>query len=426
MDIRFTRTLLASREQRLALPTMDYPRWVEIDKGRHIGYCRGMTVQSWYVRLRLKKRKYRQYRLGAADDMLPADGVEVLTFSQALAAATAWCDDHRDIEMSPTRAYECEDRFPELPDAPPYTVGHAIVDFMKWYEGSRRGFPTIYYSCRAHILPELGDIPLQELQSRTIRLWLDRLADTPARIRSGRSGKINFRPYSPDPETKRQRCNTVNRVLRILKTALNRAYEYGHVDDPSPWRRIQPYRGVNHPRTKYLELDQCRELVAACSPALGKLVRAALLTGCRIGELREMRVGDYMAERQRIFVADGKGGKQRHVSLSREGAAFFSELNVGRGPEEHLLVRDDGTPWTTYTHLRQFHNACVKVGIDPPVNFHALRHTYATQLAMAGIPFEVLAKQLGHKDTRMVQRHYAHLGNSYVDQIIDKQMPLIF
>jgi integrase len=48
------------------------------------------------------------------------------------------------------------------------------------------------------------------------------------------------------------------------------------------------------------------------------------------------------------------------------------------------------------------------------VNFHGLRHSYASRLAMRGDPLAVIAAQLGHSDTRMVEKHYGHLSPSYV------------
>ena len=58
--------------------------------------------------------------------------------------------------------------------------------------------------------------------------------------------------------------------------------------------------------------------------------------------------------------------------------------------------------------------ACQCFGIDPPASFHILRHTYATHLLWAGAPLPVIAANLGHSDTRMTERHYAHLVPSHV------------
>ena len=52
------------------------------------------------------------------------------------------------------------------------------------------------------------------------------------------------------------------------------------------------------------------------------------------------------------------------------------------------------------------------------VSFHILRHTYGSHLAMRGVPLMVIARQLGHSDTRMAERHYAHLAPSYVADAI--------
>ncbi|WP_371737469.1 tyrosine-type recombinase/integrase [Magnetospirillum sp. UT-4] len=52
-----------------------------------------------------------------------------------------------------------------------------------------------------------------------------------------------------------------------------------------------------------------------------------------------------------------------------------------------------------------------------------MRHTHASHLAMRGTPLVVIAAQLGHSDTRMVEKHYAHLAPSYVAETIRKGFP---
>jgi hypothetical protein len=61
--------------------------------------------------------------------------------------------------------------------------------------------------------------------------------------------------------------------------------------------------------------------------------------------------------------------------------------------------------------------------LDPPATFHILRHTYASSLAMKGVPMGVIAAQLGHADTRMTEKHYAHLAPSYVANTVRAALP---
>lgn len=151
----------------------------------------------------------------------------------------------------------------------------------------------------------------------------------------------------------------------------------------------------------------------------------ALMTGCRLGELRRMRVQDYLPDLKRVLVNDTKNDKLRHSSLSPEGIEFFSELTKGRKPYHLMFLRKDGSGWRPHVHYKKFKATCIAAGIHPPIRFHALRHTYASHAAMAGIPLTVIAKQLGHRDTLMVERHYSHLGSSFVDEIIQTQMPAL-
>ena len=61
--------------------------------------------------------------------------------------------------------------------------------------------------------------------------------------------------------------------------------------------------------------------------------------------------------------------------------------------------------------------------IDPPINFHGLRHTWASHAVMNGVPLMVVAKNLGHTDTRMVEKHYGHLAPSFVADAIRAGAP---
>ncbi len=80
---------------------------------------------------------------------------------------------------------------------------------------------------------------------------------------------------------------------------------------------------------------------------------------------------------------------------------------------EPILVREDGEPWGRSHQTRRMAEACEAAGIDPPASFHDLRHTYASHYLMNGGDLADLAQQLGHADTRMTIRHYAHLADHW-------------
>jgi len=67
--------------------------------------------------------------------------------------------------------------------------------------------------------------------------------------------------------------------------------------------------------------------------------------------------------------------------------------------------------------------ACEAAKIDPPATFYTLRHTYASHLVQQGTPLLFAASALGHRDARMVEKHYGHLSPSHVADTIRANLP---
>jgi integrase len=90
-----------------------------------------------------------------------------------------------------------------------------------------------------------------------------------------------------------------------------------------------------------------------------------------------------------------------------------------------VFLHADGGVWGTSHQKRPLDEASARAGIAPAVNFHILRHSHASHLAMSGVPMGVVAAQLGHADTRMTEKHYAHLAPSYIAQTIRANFPVL-
>jgi len=151
----------------------------------------------------------------------------------------------------------------------------------------------------------------------------------------------------------------------------------------------------------------------------------SLLSGARWGELRALRIGDFDSRSGYLLIAESKNGKSRRIPLTDEGQAALDSMTAGRDPGDVLLTRADVQPWGVQDQKRPIAEACIAARITPPIGFHALRHTYASLLTQHGTPLAVVAEALGHSDTRMVDRHYAHLAPSHVADAIRANLPTI-
>lgn len=212
-------------------------------------------------------------------------------------------------------------------------------------------------------------------------------------------------------------------MLTILKAALNHAWRDRKVPSDEAWRAVRPFREADAARVRYLTVAEAQRLIAASQGSFRVLVQAALLTGARFGELAALIVADFNGNSGTLHIRTSKSGKGRHVVLTEEGTALFAALAGGRAGPDRMLCKDDGSRWLKSHQARPMAAACKAAKITPPVGFHVLRHTYASLAVMNGAPLIVVAKNLGHTDTRMVERHYGHMSTSYVADAIRAAAP---
>jgi integrase len=104
--------------------------------------------------------------------------------------------------------------------------------------------------------------------------------------------------------------------------------------------------------------------------------------------------------------------------LNQEGVDFFVEACAGRARDDLIFTRADGSPWIKSAQVYPMTKACAAAGIKPAIGFHQLRHSYASLAIMAGVPPMVVAENLGHRDMKMIMKHYGHLAADYKTQVI--------
>lgn len=401
-------SILDTRAARSRLKPRGKPYWRTLEPGTHIGYRRPMSsAGKWVLRLYAGEQTYRTETLSTADDFSDADGVAILDWKQAQTLAR-----QRMVQYAHTEAGL----------AKPLTVADAMAAYIEYLETKTKSGREGRYAAEAFILPAFGEIEVAKLTKEQIERWHAGLAKAAARIRTKKGHRQRLKTTT-HPENDRRRKSTANRILTTFKAALNMAWRDGKVPTDAAWRRVTPFENVDSARIRYLSMDEARRLLEACSPAFKRLIRVALETGARYGELMALRVEDFDADAGTLHIRDSKSGKPRHVVLTPEAAAYVAEIAKDRSPSAMLLVKENGDPWQRDHQADALRNACKTAKIDPPINFHALRHSWASQAVMRGVPLQIVARQLGHTTTRVTEQHYAHLAPSYVADAIRANAP---
>jgi integrase len=400
---------LETRTGRSRLKVAHKPYFRLIEPGLHLGYRKLPNGPgTWIARRYSGDGNYRMENLrtayGAfvlADDYSDADGEHILSFAQAQQNAKA-----------PRRI------------AGNYTVAEAMDDYLRFLEGDGRSKHSIRDTrCRdqAHIRPELGHIKVAALTAKHLKRWRDDLAKKPPRLRTRKGEKQNHRKLIDDENARRARRASANRAWNILRAALNHAFNDpdNKIESDLAWRKVKPFKKVDAARIRYLSVAEAKQLINVCDPEFRHLVQAALQTGARYGELCRLTAGDFNADVGTITIEKSKSGKARHVVLTQEGQAFFKELTAGRAGSEPMF----GKQWGMSHQLRPMAEAVARAKIKPAISFHGLRHTWASLAVMNGAPLIVVARNLGHVDTRMVEKHYGHLAPSFVADAIRAGAP---
>lgn len=400
---------LEKREARRRLDARGKPYYRVMEEGVHLGYRRLKTgAGNWVVRHYVGDQKYEVETIGPADDLSDPDGIKILSFSQAQAKAR---------ELMVERANKAAGK------AGPLTVKAAIDAYIEFLEAKRKSAQFSRYAADAFILPVLGPTEVKDLTKDQIEVWHHDLAKAGARIRVKKGDEQRFKEVEDPEEHQRRRRSTANRILTVLKAALNKAWREEKVPSDAAWRAVEPFKGVDAARVRYLELAEVTRLLNAAELDFRRLARGAVETGARYGELTRLKVVDFSHNSGTISIRKSKSSKARHIYLTEDGVAFFRSITAGRIGTAFLFVKENGEPWKKDHQKDPMRDACTRASIYPPMGFHGLRHTWASHAVMNGVPLMVVAKNLGHSDTRMVEKHYGHLAPSYVADAIRTGAP---
>ena len=216
---------------------------------------------------------------------------------------------------------------------------------------------------------------------------------------------------------------SVNCHLQILRAAYNRALRAEKISR-YPFRQVRLLK-PNNIRVRYLSDEEEERLLFSLPEYLRPLVRVAIHTGLRRGELLSLRWDDLDLNNGVLHVRRAKPGEGRRLPLDSIALKILSRLRHERSePVDHQPSIKNRyvfcAPHGGFLQnlQREWTPAVSKAGIED-FHFHDLRHTFASRLVMAGVDLYTVQTLLGHKSAAMVQR-YAHLSPEHLRKAVEK------
>jgi len=269
------------------------------------------------------------------------------------------------------------------------TLGNLLTKFLAWYKEERAYSSYVRYRRRARkILEFFGE------NTPVNKITLEKIEEYKKWRR-----KQGVKPV------------TINKDLRLLATAINRAVEFEWIPNHKLYRKPFLIKGVKSERIRYLTEDEEKKLIQALdqsrSSILKDVVLFALHTGLRLGEILNLKWENVnLKDRVIILFPEQTKSRRKHVLPLNDVA--FEVL------KRRFECRIDSCPYVFHRQGRKvksireaFENALKRAGIEN-FRFHDLRHTFASRLVQKGVDLYVVKELLNHSDIQTTQR-YAHL-----------------
>ncbi len=245
---------------------------------------------------------------------------------------------------------------------------------------------------------------------RSKKGFVEQLMNTFANCPLRRFTTMAVEEYQTKVITKGNTPATANRHLATLKHMFTKAVEWEMVEEES-LKRVQKVKllAENNKRLRYLSKEECNSLINQCLPHLKPIVKTALNTGMRKGEILSLEWEKNVDLKHGfILLSDTKNGERREIPINLTMRETLQRL-VRRIDSPYVFVDGEGKRFGDVK--KSFKSALRRAGIKD-FTFHDLRHTFASHMVMAGVDLTTIKELLGHKSIAMTLR-YSHLAPSH-------------
>jgi integrase len=197
---------------------------------------------------------------------------------------------------------------------------------------------------------------------------------------------------------------TANRHLTLLKAFFNHALAHGACDR-NPAQFVKKLR-ENNERVRHLSEAEEERLMAALPDKYRPVLRFAILTGMRRGEIFGLRWSHIDFSSRVIAITEPKEGKIKRLPIS-EAVCHLLQWQNGRA-REPAKIDDRPYPYDAHNFVNRVFIPAVRRAENTGLSLPRLAPYVRVRLAMMGVDLTTIGRLMGHHGVRMTER-YAHL-----------------
>jgi integrase len=219
---------------------------------------------------------------------------------------------------------------------------------------------------------------------------------------------------------------TIRNRLTVLNKCMVTAYEWLEVGGMPP-RVKWPRCAV--PEIDYLSPDECELLLSHANGVMYEMVLIALRSGMRQGEIRGLQWSSvdwlnrsvtvrHSLDNHSKALLSPKNSRIRHIPMDTD---VYETLYRRKRETGYVFLAGDGRPFSNYRVNYAITKLCKEARLRK-IGWHTLRHTFASHLAMRGVPLPAIKELMGHSSITTTMR-YAHVAPSTLRSAIEMLSP---
>lgn len=296
---------------------------------------------------------------------------------------------------------------PPIPRKGGRTVNDLVEEWKKKIVPNRKpgGARASLSHLRVHIVPLLGEMPLREMNLRTMQSFVTMVGQ-----------RVN-------------RKKTSENVYGTLSSILKKGRKWGYFIPEVEREDIEfPTDTKAKVPTFFFDADTGARVINASVDPFRLILLIAALCYVRIGEVTALKITSLDFNRKLIHINAALDYSTRIESTTKNPTSTDSLPMTGllerqlsywltnhpvRNSAGYLFVNSKGRPYLSDYVVKQIHKAMAKLGIPRPkgvhVGVHAFRHGATSELLDAGIPVNVVSRLMRHSDCKITLDNYAHL-----------------
>lgn len=209
---------------------------------------------------------------------------------------------------------------------------------------------------------------------------------------------------------------TVNNSMCAIKSLCRYIHENYNITNPA--QGIKKLK-EDPPEPHFLTQEDYVLMLKNSADIAKPWIRFIACTGLRATEFGNLRWKNCDIKNKTITIV-GKGRKKRSIGLNNTALSILKEAKAGRKviPTDTVFTRRNGHPLSRHCLSSYIGKACRNSGLGGG-GPHSIRHYFATQLLLRGIPIIKVSAILGHSIVTTTQRHYSHILSSDLSDVTD-------